>query len=502
VERNEDNNTASSNYTVGQPDLTLTAFTVTPNTSTLGTAVTLSVTEKNIGAAGAGEHFVAVWVDRPSAPNPPIWGDYGWQVTSLNAGASVTNTWSYTPGSPGLKRGWALADAQDTVVETNDWNNTAYYEYATNSVGHQPDLVVQSLTVSPNPSTLGTQVTLSVTEQNTGTGAAGTHRLSAWGNRASPPAVGTNGDSNWDIPSLVPGASVTKTWSYQPGYVAARTARALADALGAVAESNETNNGKSYAYSVTAAAPDLIVQSLTVSPNPAALGTQVTLSVTEQNVGSVAAGAHRLSAWGNRTTAPAVGTNGDSNWDIASLAAGASETRTWSYRPGFAWPRTAQALADALGAVAESNEGNNTKSYAYSITAAAPDLIVQSLAVSPNPSTLGTQVTLTVTEQNVGTAAAGAHRLSAWGNRATAPAVGTSGDSNWDIASLAAGASETRTWSYTPGYAWPRTARARADALGAVAESNEGNNTASYAYVVNPVGGTSASGRPPRPRLE
>ena len=282
-----------------------------------------------------------------------------------------------------------------------------------------------------------------------------------------------------------------------------RTANAINNA-GQIVGQGVNPAGQTHAYLATplGGQPDLIISALTVSPNPAALGAQVTLSVTEQNTGTAAAGAHRLSAWGNRGTAPAVGTNGDSNWDLPSLAVGASVMKTWSYKPGYVAPRTAQARADALGAVAESNEGNNTKSYAYSITAAAPDLIVQSLAVSPNPSTLGTQVTLTVTEQNVGTAAAGAHRLSAWGNRATAPAVGTSGDSNWDIASLAAGASETRTWSYTPGYAWPRTARARADALGAVAESNEGNNTASYAYVVNPVGGTSASGRPPRPRLE
>jgi hypothetical protein len=65
-----------------------------------------------------------------------------------------------------------------------------------------------------------------------------------------------------------------------------------------------------------------------------------------------------------------VGTNGDSNWDIPSLAVGATETKTWSYKPGYVAPRTAQARADALGAVLESNEGNNTASYSYSITAA------------------------------------------------------------------------------------------------------------------------------------
>jgi len=320
--------------------------------------------------------------------------------------------------------------------------------------------------------------------------------------------VGTNGDSNWTIEFLAAGASVTRTWSYKPGYAAARKAQALADALGAVVESNESNNGASYDYAVDAvgAQPDLRISALTVSPNPSTLGTQVTLSVTECNAGSAAMGAHRLSAWGNRATAPAVGTNGDSNWTIGFLAAGASVTKTWSYKPGYAGVRKAQALADALGAVVESNESNNTASYDYAVNAvgAQPDLRISALTVSPNPSTLGTQVTLSVTEHNGNSAAVGAHQLSVWGNRASTPAPPATGDCNWTIAFLAAGGSVTKTWGYKPGYAGVRKAQALADAQNAVAESDEGNNTASYAYSITAAGAsgalavTSASALPTR----
>jgi subtilase family serine protease len=433
-------------------------------------------------------------------------GDSNWTIEFLEAGESVTETWSYKPGYVGPRAAQARADALGAVAESDESNNTRSYGYWITPPA--PDLVISALAVSPNPASLGKDVTLSVTEQNVGGAAAGAHRLSAWGNRPyGAPAVGTNGDSNWTIEFLGAGVSVTKTWSYKPGYVGPRAAQARADALGAVAESDESNNTRSYAYSITPAPPDLVISALAVIPNPASLGKDVTLSVTEQNTGTAAAGAHRLSAWGNRTTAPAVGTNGDNNWDIASLAAGASVTLPpWTYKPGYVGPRTAQARADALGAVAETDESNNTRSYAYSITPAAPDLVIAALTVTPNPQELGKDVTLTVTEQNVGTAAAGAHRVSAWGNRATAPPVGTTGDNNWAIASLAAGASVTcqPPWSYKPGYVAPRTAQARADALGAVAESNESNNTKSYAYSITAVGGagalavTSASALPTR----
>jgi hypothetical protein len=88
-----------------------------------------------------------------------------------------------------------------------------------------------------------------------------------------------------------------------------------------------------------------------------------------------------------------VGTKGDSDWDIPSLAVGASVTKTWPYKPGYAAPRTAQARADALGAVAESNEGNNTKSYAYSITAVAGAGVLAVTAASAAP-TRGGQVAI------------------------------------------------------------------------------------------------------------
>jgi subtilase family serine protease len=387
------------------------------------------------------------------------------------------------------------------VNEKGDDATGSYDVSVTEWTSGLPDLVIKTLTVDPTAANLGASVAITAVERNQGAGPAAVHVLNIYKHSAAAPAANSDGDYRWQVGGLAPNTdSKAFGQSFVPGSAGARTAWAYTDSYNLVAETNNNNNTASANYTVGAGGPpDLIIPALSVAPNPAALGSQVTLSVTEQNAGAGVAGAHRLSAWGNRSAAPAVGTNGDSNWDIPTLAAGASVTRTWTYKPGYAWPRLAQARADALGAVAESNEGNNTRTYAYLITA-APDLIIPALTVTPNPAVLGAQVTLSVTEQNAGAVAAGAHRLSVWGHRTTTPAVGTNGDSNWDIASLAAGASVTRTWTYKPGYAWPRLAQARADALGAVPESDEGNNTRSFSYAIT-AAAAAASSRP-RPRLE
>ena len=210
-----------------------------------------------------------------------------------------------------------------------------------------------------------------------------------------------------------------------------QTATAINDARQIVGSGLPPESTSRHAFLATPL-PDLVVESLTVTPDRSTLGTRLTYSVTETNNGTGLAGAHKLALWEHRASAPGLPATGEYNWDIAALAAGASETRTDQDTPPSTGTRLAWAAADAQQAVAESDEGNNTKSYAYLITP-APDLVVSALTVSPNPAPLGTEVTLSVTEQNAGGAAAGAHRLSAWGNRATAPTVGTNGDSNWDL---------------------------------------------------------------------
>jgi glucose/arabinose dehydrogenase len=116
------------------PDLTITAFSA--GSARSDQPIPLSVTVRNRGDAstGAGDGFdVHVFADLGRAPNPSDGQLVGHlPLPPLGAGASTTVTGqifadSLSPGSHTL---WALADGHDTVLETDEGNNTRSIEIA------------------------------------------------------------------------------------------------------------------------------------------------------------------------------------------------------------------------------------------------------------------------------------------------------------------------------------------------------------------------------------
>jgi subtilase family serine protease len=106
----------------------------------------------------------------------------------------------------------------------------------------KPDLVIQTLNVSPDPSALGTGLALTVTVRNTGPGAVGTFRVAAWQHRPAARVYGTTGDFNWTVSGLADGATTTRTASFTPTYTGARRAWVYLDADRQVADGDEANN--------------------------------------------------------------------------------------------------------------------------------------------------------------------------------------------------------------------------------------------------------------------
>ncbi|MDD5763517.1 MAG: PKD domain-containing protein, partial [Candidatus Bipolaricaulis anaerobius] len=207
------------------------------------------------------------------------------------------------------------------------------------------------------------------------------------------------------------------------------------------------------------AQPDLIVDAITYSPPTPTLGSTVTFQVTVRNQGSASAGSFVVRLQG-------VGPSQDQS--VASLAAGASVTRTFTL-PLSTSPETFTATADANGQVSESDEANNTRP--VTITAAGPvarpDLVVDNVTYSPTTPTLGQTVTFQVTVRNQGTASAGSFVLRLQGVASYQDAT---------VSSLAAGASTMRTFTL-PLSTSPETFTATADVFGQVTESDEANNT-------------------------
>ena len=234
----------------------------------------------------------------------------------------------------------------------------------------KPDLIVTTVS-SPTTGTAGGTIATTATVKNQGTATAGSFRFGYYLSENN--SITTSDiDLAWGctVSSLAPGATYTCYGSLPlPSTLSAGTyyLGAYADKNGAVAESNESNNGRAasntiYISSASTARPDLIVTAIS-SPTTGMAGGSISTATTVKNQGAAAAGAFRLGFYVSTNN---VISTGDvyTQWhcDFASLAAGASANCSGS----IGLPATLSTGAYYLGAyadnessVTESNESNN-----------------------------------------------------------------------------------------------------------------------------------------------
>ncbi len=192
-----------------------------------------------------------------------------------------------------------------------------------------PDLLVDSISGSPD--------SITVVVRNAGGAAAGASQLGY--------SFGGGSESQVDTPALGPGQFTTLSIGCPgPNQI---TVNAQADVTNVVAESNEFNNGAHVPVTCATTQPDLIVTNVAVTGT----GANGTISATVKNDGDGDAGASqtRISQDGGPSTLV----------NTPALAAGASTTVSVGCGDGA---DSATAVADANNVVAESNEGNNSKS--------------------------------------------------------------------------------------------------------------------------------------------
>jgi subtilase family serine protease len=166
---------------------------------------------------------------------------------------------------------------------------------------------------------------------------------------------------------------------------------------------------------------------------------------------------------------------------IVSLGAGASATvRTTGSIPAATPEGTHYILvkADVTNSVVESNESNNVKVVAITIGRSSPDLVVSSVS-APATARRGTTIAIAHTIRNQGTDQAGVSRVGFYLSRGAARGDDVELGSR-EVTSLYMGLATTATKTV----AIPSTVTAGtysllvvADADGAVAESEETNNT-------------------------
>jgi hypothetical protein len=217
--------------------------------------------------------------------------------------------------------------------------------------------------------------------------------------------------------------------------------------------------------------PDLVVNSLTRFPISPNTSDEITFTVIVKNVGVGTAGASTL----------VVKVGGESygvEYSVPSLASGETFTVHRQITLSVAQNYRNTVTVDVNNDVSEKNEGNNVKTYDYTVVQAPlPDLIVYSLTHSPTIPTTASQITFTAVVKNEGAGAAGPSTL-------VIKVGGESYGEEYSVPSLASGETFSVQRQIVLSVAQNYRNTVTVDVNNDVSESNETNNVETYDYTV------------------
>jgi subtilase family serine protease len=367
----EDNNDKTLAFSVFAPDLAIDAISWTPVNPAIGDNVIFTIKVINIGDKWAGVSHLDFSIDGSSRGYTGILGMEG------GASLNVTYLWKAAPGTHKLK---ATADILNQVVEGNKDNNTSEATCAT----LEPDLIISSITTSPNDISENTTVTFSVNIKNQG------------GSRAGPSSVVFYMDDSVQgfvlLGSLESGAVTTANYTCIAGNKP-RTFKAAADIENRVKESDETNNTRSMVFPNIL--PDLVIQDITWTPSSPIILENISFSVTIRNQGKATAGITELKFLiDNAFLFTAM---------IPEVPPGATTTAIFNWQTQN-FTNSIKASIDDANSVKESNETNNTmtKTVTSHVFTPSTDLIVEKLTYSPAKPVIDESVTVTLGVKNQG----------------------------------------------------------------------------------------------------
>jgi trimeric autotransporter adhesin len=327
--------------------------------------VTTSVRNTGLGVAAASSLNVYLSADDTITTSDTLLGTVS--IDALSGGTTspaVTTSVQVPPGTaPGIYRIGAIVDPAETLAESDDGDNT---KSATFRV-IQPDLLVTALS-SPLRAKTNRPLVIANTVRNGGTAGAGPIRVSFYMAQGdSTPGAGTVVGFR-TLTSLAPLAnSSAKTAIMVPaGFAAGNySLSARVDAVGAVSESDEANNGLTAADQVAVSLhrPEL---TMTVLRGPARgkIGRKISIVNAVRNAGPAPSGAFRIRFYLSPSDAtPGAGTMIGVRL-LSSLAVNtnvsATTTLTIPDDAGLAeGPHYLSAVADADGQQIEMDDTNN-----------------------------------------------------------------------------------------------------------------------------------------------
>ncbi|MBU4222890.1 MAG: carboxypeptidase regulatory-like domain-containing protein [Euryarchaeota archaeon] len=443
IESNETNNNLTQLLPeVYQADLTVSTLSWTPSNFTDGEPVTFTAGIENIGAGNTTRDIrTTFFIDNISIGYKSISG------LASGSSATITQTWSATPGEHKIK---AMVDSNLLVAESNENNNTMELNLTRVDLA---DLVVSSLSWTPSNFSDGGVVTFTAAINNTGIGNT---------TRGFYTRFFIDGVSIGDqyLSGIASGSSrnVIQTWTATPGE---HIIKAEVDIQKQVIESDEINNSLEFNLNKIDQA-DLIVSNLEWTPSTFIDGQSVKFNVTIENIGigNTTRGFYTRFLIDNASI-------GDKYTSGLASGTSANVALTWTAAPG---EHKIKAIVDVNNNVAESNELNNSLEFSLTKVDQA-DLIVSSLTWTPSDFTEGQVVTFNAVIENAG-----------YGNTTRGFYTRFLIDENYIgdryFSGLSSGSSTllSQTWVATPGN---HTIKAVADANNHVSESDETNNSLS-----------------------
>ncbi len=222
-----------------KPDLYVSEFSLNPNPPLQNGNVHVRVGVYNGGNAPAGS-FTVQWFAGSGYATPAC----TWPVGSLPAHGGQILECDRGPGT------WASqyasivtrvkVDTGNTVAESNEGNNIR--DMTISVAIAKPDLYVSEFSLSPNPPNHNLNVDVRIGVYNQGNAAAGSFRVEWWAGKdyvTGPACV-------WIVPGLPAHGGQILTCHKGPGTWASQypsiVTRVKVDSLGAINESNESNN--------------------------------------------------------------------------------------------------------------------------------------------------------------------------------------------------------------------------------------------------------------------
>ena len=401
------NCSAAVTVTVGAapaPDLVVDTPAVDTGDPAAGARFTLSATVRNQGNGASDSTTLRYYQSGDptiTTGDTEVDTDY---VSSLGASRSGDESVSLTaPSTPGTYYYGACVDAPSDESDTT--NNCSPAVTVTVGAAPAPDLVVDAPTVSESAPAAGASFRLSATVRNQGNDSAGITTLHYY--RSTDSAI-TAADMQVGTDDLVFHLAASETSDKWTDLTAPSTPGTYyyGVCVEAVSDESDTTNNCSPAVTVTvgaAPAPDLVVDTPTVSESAPAAGARFTLSATVRNQGNGSSAFTTLRYYQSTDSTITAGDTEVGTDSVSRLDASESGDESVSVTA----PSTSGTYyyGACVEAVSDESDTTNNCSPAVTVTvgaAPAPDLVVDTPTVSDNAPTAGARFTLSATVRNQG----------------------------------------------------------------------------------------------------